>query len=210
MRACLFGLGLPCLLILGGANGLAGVTRTYYIAADEVIWDYAPTGVNQITGKPFGEEENFWVKSGPHRIGKIYKKAIYREYTDETFTTLKPRPPQWEHLGMLGPLIRAHVGDTVKVVFKNNASFPASVHPHGVFYDKDSEGAVYEDGTSGKDKKDDGGQAVHRSSPWRPLEGRACPEECLNCLDFRLTARSLRPEQPVIRRVRAGRYRRPA
>ena len=29
------------------------------------------------------------------------------------------------------------------------------MHPHGVFYDKDSEGAPYNDGTSGKDKDDD-------------------------------------------------------
>ena len=31
-----------------------GQTRTYYIAADEVKWDFAPTGINQMTGKPFG------------------------------------------------------------------------------------------------------------------------------------------------------------
>jgi FtsP/CotA-like multicopper oxidase with cupredoxin domain len=55
----------------------------------------------------------------------------------------------------LAPLIRAEVGDTVKVVFRNNASRPYSVHPHGVFYLKDSEGAGYEDGTEGRDKKDD-------------------------------------------------------
>src|SRR5262249_58631916 len=29
------------------------------------------------------------------------------------------------------------------------------VHPHGVFYDKDSEGAPYNDGTTGADKSDD-------------------------------------------------------
>ena len=68
------------LLALGSqAKAQEGVTHTYYIAADEVVWDYSPSGINQITGKPFGEEENFWVKSGPHRIGRIYKKAIYRE-----------------------------------------------------------------------------------------------------------------------------------
>ena len=70
----------------------APMTHTYYIAADEVIWDYAASGVNQLTGEPFGEEEAFWLESGPHRIGRTYKKALYREYTDETFTTIKPRP----------------------------------------------------------------------------------------------------------------------
>ena len=130
-------------------------TITYYIAADEVIWDYAPSGMNKITGSQFGEDESFWVESGPHRIGKVYKKSLYREYTDSTFTTLKPRPPEWEHLGLLGPLIRGEVGDTFKVVFRNNVHFPASVHPHGVFYDKDSEGAPYADSTGGQDKADD-------------------------------------------------------
>jgi FtsP/CotA-like multicopper oxidase with cupredoxin domain len=128
-------------------GGAAGQTRTYYIAADEVTWDYAPGGVNQITGQPFGNVESPWVASGPHRIGKVLKKALYREYTDATFTRLKPRPKGWEHLGLLGPLLRAEVGDTIQVMFKNNLGFPASMHPHGVFYQKDSEGAPYHDGS---------------------------------------------------------------
>jgi hypothetical protein len=37
-------------------------TRTYYIAADEVDWDYAPSGKNQITGEPFGGEEDIFVR----------------------------------------------------------------------------------------------------------------------------------------------------
>jgi len=137
------------------AAAVTAVTRNYYVAADEVAWDYAPTGINQITGEPFGEEENIFVASGRDRIGKVYRKALYREYTDETFTTLEPRPPEWEHLGTLGPVIRGEVGDTIVVHFRNNTRFPVSVHPHGVFYEKDSEGAPYNDGTSGADKADD-------------------------------------------------------
>jgi hypothetical protein len=38
----------------------------------------------------------------------------------------------------------------------NNTNQPYSMHPHGVFYNKDSEGSPYRDGTSGKDKADDG------------------------------------------------------
>ncbi|MGH7573428.1 MAG: multicopper oxidase domain-containing protein, partial [Gemmatimonadota bacterium] len=132
------------------------ITRTYYIAADEVEWDYAPSGRNAISGLPFDEIENVVLKNGPDRIGRVYLKALYREYTDSTFTELKPRPPEWRHLGFLGPLLRAQVGDTIRVVFRNKARFPASVHPHGVFYDKDSEGAPSADGTSGADRADDG------------------------------------------------------
>jgi len=80
------------------------------------------------------------------RIGCTYHKAVFREYTDDSFRTLKPRPAELEHMGLLGPVIRAEVGDTIKVVFRNNASFPFSLHPHGVAYTRDSEGAMYGDG----------------------------------------------------------------
>ncbi len=129
--------------------------RTYYIAADEVDWDYAPGGVNKMMGMKFDGYSKVFVERGPHRIGSIYRKALYREYTDETFARLKPRPAEWESSGILGPILRAEVGDTIRVVFKNNATHPYSMHPHGVFYKKDSEGALYEDGTSGSDKADD-------------------------------------------------------
>ena len=132
-----------------------GQTRTYYIAADEVKWDFAPTGINQITGKPFDDIANVYMENGKDRIGKVSLKAIYREYTDDTFTTLKPVEDKWQHLGILGPVMHAEVGDTIKVVFKNNARFPFSIHPHGVFYQKDSEGSLYNDGIPASDKKGD-------------------------------------------------------
>ena len=127
-------------------------TRTYYVAADEVEWDYAPDGVNKMMGMKFDGYAATFMRRGAHSIGKVYRKAVYREYTDATFTKLKPRATGWEHLGILGPVLRAEVGDTIRVVFKNNATRPYSMHPHGVFYDKASEGSVYEDGSSASDK----------------------------------------------------------
>ncbi len=132
-----------------------GKMRTYYIAADELDWDYAPGGINKMMGMKFDGYSKVFTEKGPHRIGTVYRKAIYREYTDETFGQLKPRPAEWATAGILGPILRAEVGDTIKVIFKNNATRPYSMHPHGVFYDKDSEGAPYDDGTSGPDKEDD-------------------------------------------------------
>jgi len=119
--------------------------HTYYIVADEVTWDYAPHGHN-LVGLPGPEYE------GP-TAGTKFRKAVYREYTDATFSTLKPRPQQWEHLGILGPLIRAEVGDVIKVVFKNNAKIFGGMHSHGLAYGKDSEGAVYQDGVMPEQKK---------------------------------------------------------
>jgi FtsP/CotA-like multicopper oxidase with cupredoxin domain len=133
----------------------AGVTRTYYIAADTVQWNFTPQGMNMITGQPFGDRENTYYKSGDDRIGSINTMSQYRQYTDATFSTLIPRAAQDAYEGILGPTIYAAVGDTIVVHFKNNTPFPASVHPHGVFYAKDSEGAPYNDGTSGANKDDD-------------------------------------------------------
>lgn len=134
------------------ASNATGKVHTYYIAADEVEWDYAPDGVNKMMGVKFDGYAATFMNSGPHSIGRVYRKAMYREYTDASFTRLKPRAPEWEHLGILGPVLRAEVGDTIRVVFKNNATKPYSMHPHGVFYNKDSEGSVYDDGSAAADK----------------------------------------------------------
>ena len=152
-----------------------GQTRVHYIAADEVAWDYAPSGRNLITGRPFGDAENVYMASGPDRIGRVNRKSLFREYTDGTFSRLMPRPDAWRHLGLLGPVIHAEVGDTIRVVFRNNTSRPASMHPHGVFYDKSSEGALYDDGTTGADKADDSvPQGGSHTYVWRVPE-RAGP-----------------------------------
>jgi FtsP/CotA-like multicopper oxidase with cupredoxin domain len=159
----------------GGGSAPPPHTRTYYIAADVVDWNYAPGEGNALTGEPYDSVARFFVASGPTSIGRVYRKSLYREYTDSTFAHLKPRDAGWEHLGILGPLLRAVVGDTIQVVFRNNTPYPASVHPHGVFYDKDSEGAPYADSTSGPQKLDDavptGGTHVY---VW-PVPPRAGP-----------------------------------
>lgn len=141
----------------------AAHVRTYYIAADEVLWDYAPHATNDITGAAFTADEQVFTQQGPNRIGHKYWKSLYRGYTDGSFAHAIVRPTSCaptarvcdDTLGMLGPVIRASVGDTIKVVFKNNTPNEASIHPHGVFYQKDSEGAPYSDGTSGAKKGDD-------------------------------------------------------
>jgi hephaestin len=133
----------------------AARTHTYYIAADSVTWDYVPGGRNEISGHPFADTA-FFRDATRQAVPTAYRKVLYREYTDSTFSVLKPLPAEWQHLGFLGPVIHAAVGDTIRVVFRNNGGRPYSVHPHGVFYKKDSEGAPYADGTSGGDGLDDG------------------------------------------------------
>jgi len=132
----------------------AGTTRTHYVAADEVNWDYAPSGRDEAMGMEFDAVGKAFTETGPHSIGRVYKKAVFREYTDATFSTLKQRKPEDQYLGIMGPILRGAVGDTIKIVFKNNATHPYSMHPHGVFYEKHSEGADYNDNSSGADKED--------------------------------------------------------
>lgn len=147
---------LAFLLSIGGyaarRGSPSGRARTYYVAADEVTWDYTPSGTDQIKGLPFDAIQRPFVEAQAHSVGRLALKALYREYTDSTFKTLKPRPPEWQHLGALGPLLRAEVGDTIRVVFRNNTRFPVTMHPHGVLYGKDSEGASYADNTNTSDK----------------------------------------------------------
>lgn len=128
------------------AKTSTGATRTYYIAAEEIDWDYVPDGKDMMMTADFDRYARVFTSPAANRIGCTYRKAVFREYTDDTFRTLKPRPPELAHMGLLGPVIRAEVGDTIKVVFRNNASFPFSLHPHGVAYSRDSEGAMYGDG----------------------------------------------------------------
>jgi hypothetical protein len=151
--------------------------HTYFIAADEVTWDYTPRGRN-LTGMPHLEGSDEESSASASRGHRSYLKAIFREYTDASFRSLKPRLPEWEHLGILGPLIRAEVGDSIQVFFKNNTKLTCSMHPHGLSYAKDSEGAMYNDGTQKVARKDDkvppgGSYTYHWTVPERagPADG---------------------------------------
>ena len=111
--------------------GFAAKTREYFIAAEDVSWDYAPSGQNLMHGQPIPPP---WLNH------TRWNKSRYIEYTDATFSVRKPQP-DW--LGILGPIIRAEVGDTVIVHFVNRSQQPHSMHPHGLRYDKTNEGAHY-------------------------------------------------------------------
>ncbi|HET8721457.1 MAG TPA: multicopper oxidase domain-containing protein [Nitrospira sp.] len=106
-------------------------TREYYVAAELTEWDYAPSGKDLTHDAPLPEA---------YRNRTLWHKVRFIEYADGEFKDRKPQP---EWLGILGPIIRAEVGDTVLVHFYNNADRPYSMHPHGFRYTKDEEGAQY-------------------------------------------------------------------
>ncbi|KAB5577055.1 hypothetical protein PHYPO_G00205580 [Pangasianodon hypophthalmus] len=114
----------------------------YYIAAEEIIWDYAPN-------LPDNVDRNFrstYLKQGAWRIGKKYKKAVFTQYTDESFKERAEHKQRKKELGILGPVIRAQIRDIIKIVFKNKASRPYSIYPHGLTIDKAAEGVNYPEG----------------------------------------------------------------
>src|ERR1700733_4777330 len=124
-------------VVLSVAWPSQALTRHYYIAAEEQLWDYAPSGVDLVESRSI---PSTWAKRTK------FPKVRYIEYTDDTFTKPKPQP---EWLGILGPIIRAEVGDTVIVDFLNRSQRPAGIHPHGLRYDKENEGSFYLPSTRG-------------------------------------------------------------
>ena len=114
-----------------------GHTREYYIAAEQVEWDYAPSGLELMHGAEL---------SYPWGLHRRWMKTRFTEYTDGTFSHRKPQP---EWLGILGPIIRAEVGDTVIVHFRNLTRGYHSIHVHGLRYDKQNEGAIYSNNLPG-------------------------------------------------------------
>ena len=110
--------------------------RDYYVTAEEVMWDFAPARQNLVMNHA-GHAARLpatWAKS------TRWKKLRYVEYTDDSFATRRPQP---EWLGILGPILRAEVGDTVRVHFLNRTHGHYGMHPHGLRYTKDHEGAFY-------------------------------------------------------------------
>jgi len=123
--------GLGLWLILLTASSCLAVTRYYYIAAEDVSWNYAPSGRNLLNGNPVPQ---------PWSQKLEWPKSRFIEYTDDTFTVPK-RQPDW--LGILGPIIRAEVGDEIVVSFLNRGHRGHDMHPHGLRYDKSNEGSLY-------------------------------------------------------------------
>ncbi|XP_050640412.1 coagulation factor V isoform X26 [Macaca thibetana thibetana] len=149
-----------------------GNRRNYYIAAEEISWDYSE----------FVHRETDIEDSDDIPEDTVYKKVVFRKYLDSTFTKRDPRGEYEEHLGILGPIIRAEVDDVIQVRFKNLASRPYSLHAHGLSYEKSSEGKTYEDDSPEWFKEDNAVQpnssytyvwhATERSGPESP--GSAC------------------------------------
>lgn len=114
-------------------SGTGPQTRTYWIAAVPVTWNVVPNGRDAIMGEEFSPKET------------TVRTVVYKAFTPGWGEPLHGVPGVFgDRDGIPGPTIRARVGDTVVVHFKNldhEFGRPHTMHFHGVEYDFDSDGA---------------------------------------------------------------------
>ena len=113
-----------------------------WVAAVPTSWNVAPTGHDPIEGMHVDPAE------------AIFGTVIYRRYSKRWGRPLANAPDEsTDGLLIPGPLIRARVGDRLRIHFKNMDTLrkdPHSMHFHGVHYRPSSDGAFLP-GFSGKD-----------------------------------------------------------
>ena len=124
-------------LVVAGALALPGVSRAatlhYWVAAVPVTWNVVPTAHDPIEGTRFTRRQ------------RVLQTVVYRRYTRNWRTPFGRRAGvDPDNGGIPGPLLRARVGDTVLVHFKNldhRFRRPHSMHFHGVRYGFESDGS---------------------------------------------------------------------
>ncbi|WP_405581856.1 multicopper oxidase domain-containing protein [Streptomyces sp. NBC_01190] len=111
-----------------------GRTREFWLQADSFDHNVAPNGYDGMMGTHFTADQTTF-----QAVGFRAYTADWGRPLDADTGPLGIGP----NTGIPGPVLRARVGDVIKVHFKNNDTahkWPHSVHPHGVRYDQDSDG----------------------------------------------------------------------
>jgi FtsP/CotA-like multicopper oxidase with cupredoxin domain len=102
-------------------DAAARAQRQYWIRAEQRGWNIVPTGRDEMMDKPIKGDTS-------------YKAYTYRAYTPNFGRPLNNGK-------IPGPLIEANVGETVAVHFQNKLDVPVTMHPHGIFYTEEMDGA---------------------------------------------------------------------
>jgi manganese oxidase len=137
---------LLALLALGAALAPAApagaAVRNYWVAATPVTWNIVPNQRDAIMGMTYTPAQT------------VFPTVVYRRYSKHWRRPLANEPQGDGNQNLMpGPLLRARVGDRLRVHFKNmDTTFkrPHSMHFHGVHYRPSSDGA-YLPGVSGRD-----------------------------------------------------------
>jgi FtsP/CotA-like multicopper oxidase with cupredoxin domain len=139
------GATLVALLGIGAATAAAApasaAVKHYWVAAVPVTWNIIPNQRDAIMGTTYPPAQT------------IFPTVVYRRYSKNWRHPL-PNEPQGDGNQdlMPGPLLRARVGDRLRVHFKNLDTLfkhPHSMQFHGVHYRPSSDGA-FRPGVSGK------------------------------------------------------------
>jgi len=110
----------------------SGKTKEYWVQADSFSHNLVPTGADQMMGTTFKPADS------------TYWAVGYRAFTANWGEALPGSDDIGPNTGIPGPVLRAEVGDTVLVHFRNNDThygWPHSMHPHGFKYAPDSDGS---------------------------------------------------------------------
>lgn len=128
-------------------NNYQTTYRHYCLKSSEIYWNYAPNSTNNqmdLTNMYEKNAKNILIQSDDS-MGSTFLKAIYQEYEYNTatrlcdWTTMKTTTISSQSNGILGPTIRAIVGDKIYVHYFNGCSRPYSIEPHGLYHSKVSE-----------------------------------------------------------------------
>jgi FtsP/CotA-like multicopper oxidase with cupredoxin domain len=135
-------LALAGALVVLGAGPAEARVIDVWVGAAPTPWNVVPNGHDAIMGKPVDPAD------------AIFPTVVYRRFTPGWKRAL-PNAEATSSDGLLipGPLLRARVGDRLRVHFKNMDTLrrdPHSMHFHGVHYRPSSDGA-YVPGFSGGD-----------------------------------------------------------
>jgi len=124
-------LALLALALIGPAHA-HGATREYWIAAVNMPWDVAPNGGDPVMGTTIPPAQ------------RQFTAVIYRRYTSGFRRPWPNTAVSGDNDGMPGPTIRAEVGDTVVMHFRNrdhHYGLRHSMHFHAFRYLPSSDGA---------------------------------------------------------------------
>ena len=134
-------IGLAVAAPAADAGARAG-TVDYWVAAVPVTWNIVPNGRDAIMGMDVPLADS------------LLQTVVYRRYTANWRKPIANAPrDSADGLVIPGPLIRARVGDHLRIHFKNMDTLrkqPHSMHFHGVHYAPSSDGAFIP-GFSGED-----------------------------------------------------------
>ncbi|NXC48375.1 HPHL1 protein, partial [Penelope pileata] len=115
-----------------------GAMRLYYIAAEEVEWDYASNKSSEpnIYNISSNEERQVLMASLEEQKSLRVLRKTMAPFQGQVIGRLLKLRKTALITGVLyfnlGPLLHAEVGDSVLIVFKNKASRPYSVSAHGI------------------------------------------------------------------------------